>query len=332
MVILERRSYFVPSTSFQSTKPSSSFSQSRKSRKLDFESMIYLLDLEPEDSGYKLLSALTNNGKMSIAPIISLSRSELKEIRVAGANQTTLAFDDWEVAEILNIHSYFMHKKSEANEHYQLKDVDASAFEDFKWSTAYSKMTSTREDTPSSSSTRGQPNSSGPSISPTHVALHSSLSTANGEPSLQDEEDRDIPSDEVDVDRSFKRSIVSSDDVGRSFAVEPNSNRHHHQAYDHSSNLLTSNDKIHTYSPESEVPSSSARIREAQLQDLQDLNQSHFESHSSTFECEELPNFKLDLESFENYLLNETSDLRDDFSCSSYSSSASSASHASNST
>ena len=97
MVILERRSYFVPSTSFQSTKPSSSFSQSRKSRKLDFENVIYLLELEPEDSGYKLLSALTNNGKLSVVSFISLSRSELKEIRVAGANETTLAFDDWEV-------------------------------------------------------------------------------------------------------------------------------------------------------------------------------------------------------------------------------------------
>ena len=111
----------------------SSFSQSRKSRKLDFENVIYLLELEPEDSGYKLLSALTNNGKLSVVSFISLSRSELKEIRVAGANETTLAFDDWEITEIINIHSYFTHKKSEANEDYPLKDVDASALEDFKW-------------------------------------------------------------------------------------------------------------------------------------------------------------------------------------------------------
>ena len=131
-------------------------------------------------------------------------------------------------------------------------------------------------------------------------SFQGSVASHHGEPSLQDEEDSNTPFDEVDIDRAFERSIVSSDDVGRSFAVEPNSNRHHHQAYDHSSNLLTSNDKIHTCAPESEVPSSSARIREAQLQDLQDLNQSHFESHSSTFECEELPNFKLDLEAFEN--------------------------------
>ena len=81
-------------TSFQSTKSPSSFSQPRKSRKLDFENVIYVLDLEPEDSGYKLLSALTNNGKLSIISVISLSRSELKEVRVVNNNNTTLVFDD----------------------------------------------------------------------------------------------------------------------------------------------------------------------------------------------------------------------------------------------
>ena len=116
MAVLTKRSYFVPSTKSPSTKPSSSFSQSRKSRKLDFENVIYLLDLEPEDSGYKLLSALTNNGKLSIVSFMSLSKSELKEIRVADANETTLAFDDWEVSEIFDIYSYFMHKRSETNE------------------------------------------------------------------------------------------------------------------------------------------------------------------------------------------------------------------------
>ena len=71
-----------------------------------------------------------------------------------------------------------MHKKSEANEDYQLKDVDSSEFEDFKWSAAYYKMASTREDAHNSSSTRGQLNSSRPSISPTHVASPSSPSQA----------------------------------------------------------------------------------------------------------------------------------------------------------
>ena len=177
MVILERRSYFVPSTSFQSTKPSSSFSQSRKSRKLDFENVIYLLELEPEDSGCNLLSALTNNGKLSVVSFTSLSRSELKEIRVAGANQTTLAFDDWEITEILYIYSYFVHKRSN-DENFQLRDIEPGPFEDFKWRSAYYKMASAQESTPRSSTTRGQLNSSRPSIHPAHVASTSSPSQA----------------------------------------------------------------------------------------------------------------------------------------------------------
>ena len=76
-------------TLIQSDNPSKSFSQSRKSRKLDFENVISVLELEPEDSGYKLLSSLTNNGKSSIISVISLSRSELKEIRVEDNSKTT---------------------------------------------------------------------------------------------------------------------------------------------------------------------------------------------------------------------------------------------------
>ena len=74
--------------------------------------------------------------------------------------------------------------------------------------------------------------------------------------------------------------------MGRSLAAEPSSNRHHHQAYDLSSNLPIMNDKIHNYSPELEVPSSSKAISCAQLQDLQDPRALHFESHSFTFEHE----------------------------------------------
>ena len=72
------------SFSIQSDKLSASFKQSQKSQKIDFKNVICVLELEPEDSGHKLLSALTNNGKLSIVSVISLSRSKLKEIRIAG--------------------------------------------------------------------------------------------------------------------------------------------------------------------------------------------------------------------------------------------------------
>lgn len=153
--------------------------------------------------------------------------------------------------------------------------------------------------------------------------LHSFLPTSNGTPSLLDGENRDIPFDEVDIDRSFERSLASSDIVGRSSAATPNSNTHYHQAYDLSSNLSTANNKIRHYSPKLEIPSSARATSSSVLQDLQDPHPIRFESHSSDFEHEESPKIKLNLEAFENHVLTEISNLRDDFSCSSYSSSAS---------
>jgi len=160
-------------TSFQSTKPTSSFKQSQKSRKLDFENVICVLDLEPEDSGYKLLSALINNGKLSIISAISLSKSELKEIRVVDNNETTLAFDDWEVAEIFTLCSYFMHKRSE-HENFQLREIDPESFESFKLSPICDQITRTRRNM--SRSTKGQPNLSRPSVSPVSISTTSSSS------------------------------------------------------------------------------------------------------------------------------------------------------------
>ena len=116
----------------------------------------------------------------------------------------------------------------------------------------------------------------------------------------------------------------SSNHVGRSLAAEPSSNRHHHQAYDLSYSPPVMNDKIHNYSPELEISSPSRATSSSQLQDLQDPDALHFESHSTDFEHEQSPKIKLDLEVFENHLLAETSNLRDDFSCTSYSSNSSS--------
>ena len=219
MSVLTKRSYFVPSTKSPSTKPSSSFSQSRKSRKLDFENVIYLLDLEPEDSGYKLLSALTNNGKLSIVSFMSLSKSELKEIRVADANETTLAFDDWEVSEIFDIYSYFMHKRSETNEDFQLRDIEPGSFEDSKLSRTYFQMTRAREDMSRSSSTRDQPNSSRPSISPTHVDSTSS-SSIEASPSITDESS---PDSQLDSEHSLNTIAEESSTSSFESAQESNS-------------------------------------------------------------------------------------------------------------
>ena len=95
--------------------------------------------------------------------------------------------------------------------------------------------------------------------------LHALLPSAIAESSLPDESYRGAPFDEVDIDQSVERSIASSDDVGRSLAAEPNSDRHHHQACDLSSNLPIMNDKIHNHSPELEIPSLSRNTSSSTL-------------------------------------------------------------------
>ena len=156
--------------------------------------------------------------------------------------------------------------------------------------------------------------------------LHALLPPAIVESSLLDEPYRDAPFGKVGMDQSFERSVPSSDKVGRSLAAEPSSNRHHHQVCDLSSNLPIMNDKIHNYSPELEVPSLSRSTSSSTLQDVQDPHALHFESHSSNFEHKESPKIEPNLEAFEDHVLTEACNLRDDFSCSSYSSSASCAS------
>ena len=167
-------------------------------------------------------------------------------------------------------------------------------------------------------------NSSSPSATyeETTSKLLSFLHTASGKPSLIDEEDRDIPFDELDTDESFERSAASSNVVGRSSAATPNSNAHHRQACNLSSNLSAMNDKVCNHSPELEIPSLSRATSSSALQDLQDPPPFCFKSHSSDFEHEGSPKIELDLEAFEDCVLTKTFNLRDDFRCSSYSSSA----------
>ena len=72
----------------------------------------------------------------------------------------------------------------------------------------------------------------------------------------------------IDFDECFERSADSSNIAERSSAATPNSNMHHHQACDLSSNLSTANNKTHNCSPELEIPSSARATSSSPLQDL----------------------------------------------------------------
>ena len=81
----------------------------REQRKQDFNHIMSILEVEPEDNAYKLLMALTQNAKRSIVSILNLDRNCLKELTAIDDDGNNLALDDWEVSEIINISRYAKH-------------------------------------------------------------------------------------------------------------------------------------------------------------------------------------------------------------------------------
>ena len=112
----------------------------REQRKQDFNHVMSILEVEPEENALKLFMALTQNGKRSIITISNEDRKTLKDLKATDADNNTLALDDWEVSEIINISRYTACLREEKGEDFRLKDIDASLFEDFKLSPTRTKF------------------------------------------------------------------------------------------------------------------------------------------------------------------------------------------------
>lgn len=81
----------------------------REQKKQDFNHVMSILEVEPQDNAHKLFMALTQNAKRSIVSILNLDRSSLKDLAAADADDNNLALDDWEVSEIINISRHAKH-------------------------------------------------------------------------------------------------------------------------------------------------------------------------------------------------------------------------------
>ena len=53
-----------------------------------------ILEVELQDNAYKLFIALTQKDKCSIATILKLDRSSLKDLKATDTNNNTLALDN----------------------------------------------------------------------------------------------------------------------------------------------------------------------------------------------------------------------------------------------
>ena len=139
----------------------------REQRKQDFNHIMSILEVEPEDTAHKLFMALTQNAKRSIISMLNLDWSNLEDLGAADTDGNNLALDDWEVSEIINISRYAKHLREQKGEDFRLKDIEISLFEDFKLSPACTQVQYAQGDitrTPPSSLTSSP-------VSYTHLTL-----------------------------------------------------------------------------------------------------------------------------------------------------------------
>ena len=112
----------------------------REQRKQDFNHVVSILEAEPQNNARELFIALTQNGKRSVVTILNEDRSGLKDLVAADADGNALAFDGWEVSEIINISRHAAHLREEKGKDFRLKDINVSLFKDFKLSPACTRV------------------------------------------------------------------------------------------------------------------------------------------------------------------------------------------------
>ena len=75
----------------------------REQRKEDFDCIMSVLEVEPKHDAHKLSMALTQKGKQSMITILNMDKSGLKDLKATDTDGRILAFNDWEVSEIINV-------------------------------------------------------------------------------------------------------------------------------------------------------------------------------------------------------------------------------------
>ena len=114
----------------------------RKKSKQDFDHIVHnILELDAEDRAYKILIALTNNAKVSLSPLLNMSKNELKALNTMDFNGVILTFDAWEISEIMNIRRHAVLQQQKQSKDFHLSCLDPLSFEDWKLTPDYRRMT-----------------------------------------------------------------------------------------------------------------------------------------------------------------------------------------------
>jgi len=113
----------------------------RKQRKKDFDHIVHnILELDTEDRAYKLLMALTNNAKVSLSPVLNMSRNKLKAQKIVDPKGDSLSFDGWEITEIMNTRKYAVYQQEKQSKDFRLSTLNPSSFQDWKLTPDYRRI------------------------------------------------------------------------------------------------------------------------------------------------------------------------------------------------
>ena len=85
----------------------------RSQRKEDFDHVMSMLEIDPEDDAHKLLMKVTKSGIRDINTLLSEKKDYLTTLESKDADGNTLTLDKWEASEMINIGRYENRKHAE---------------------------------------------------------------------------------------------------------------------------------------------------------------------------------------------------------------------------
>ena len=102
----------------------------------EFDHIIAMLELDPEDNKHKLLMAQTKNKERSVTVILKSDEKQLTSLSSPDTDGKVMQLNDWEVKELMNINMHSSMKLAD-DKYFTLMNIDAIVFEHWKLELAY---------------------------------------------------------------------------------------------------------------------------------------------------------------------------------------------------
>ena len=111
----------------------------RPQRRKDFDYVMSMLEIVPEDDSQKLLMIQTKWGVRDINAILNVENKDFKDLASIDFYENALTLDACEVSETLSIDRRAKMKNAKIGEDFCFKAIDRKDFENFKFSNSWTK-------------------------------------------------------------------------------------------------------------------------------------------------------------------------------------------------